>query len=66
MIRTERLMVRVPVMADLPAFHDVMWRPEAMIYLSIPTLPRLSAGRLFMWRATLRSRWILRRSIGAA
>ena len=32
MIRTERLMVRVPVMADLSAFHDILRRPEAMTY----------------------------------
>lgn len=42
MIRTERLLLRLPVMADLPAFHDIMRRPEAMTYWSTPPHPDLA------------------------
>ena len=48
-IQTERLLLRLPVMADLAAFHDIMRRPEAMAYWS--TLPHPDLATTEAWLA---------------
>ena len=50
MIRTERLLLRLAVMADLPAFHDILRRPDAMAYWSTPPHPDLATTEV--WLAT--------------
>ena len=50
MIRTERLLLRLAVMADLAAFHDILRRPDAMEYWSTPPHPDLATTEA--WLAT--------------
>ncbi len=51
MIRTERLLLRPAVMADLSDFHDILRRPEAMLYWSTP--PHPDPGTTQAWLTTL-------------
>lgn len=41
-IRTERLLLRHARMTDLADFHDILRRPEAMVYWSTPPHPDLA------------------------